>query len=421
MHISNRIRKLRISLQLERKDIAKGILSYSHYSNIETGRYVPQEDILKLLAERLDVPHEYLINYEKHEEDLENLLMVFYSYIEDFNNEKARFIYEDIKKRYPVIYLPKQETNFKLLEAFYLVRVNQIEEGLKVYQDEIVPMLYNVDIHAIPLNYKNAYLYIQGVYYINNREYHKSYQAFNELMSSTVSTNLLASTNYNMALVCSNTYEWEQAVHYASEALLLHFKKHNWIQVAQTEVLLGALYLDNDRELDLAEEHFHKALSLINDNKLTKLKTIVLHNLGIIYHKKNMLDKALDYLYLSLNEKKELGEGLIITYKEISEIYIEQKRVEELEIILEESKTFIENEIDRYKVEEVMAKLAYLKKDFKEYEMQMQKLINYYSENKRWKVLGPIAEELADYYYAAHKYKPSSEYYCIALTAFKNI
>ena len=56
MHIGSRIRRLRESRSLTQKEASSGIISTSHYSNIESGRFEPSNDVLELLADRLDVP-----------------------------------------------------------------------------------------------------------------------------------------------------------------------------------------------------------------------------------------------------------------------------------------------------------------------------------------------------------------------------
>ncbi|WP_420167139.1 helix-turn-helix domain-containing protein [Caldalkalibacillus thermarum] len=54
---------IRRSLGVSQEWVAKGIVSRSHYSNIENGRYMPAPDVLELIAKKLNVPDKYLIEH----------------------------------------------------------------------------------------------------------------------------------------------------------------------------------------------------------------------------------------------------------------------------------------------------------------------------------------------------------------------
>ncbi|MFX0561471.1 helix-turn-helix domain-containing protein, partial [Tepidibacillus infernus] len=74
MHIGNRIKKLRESLGIKRKDFASGVISYSHLSNIEVGKNGASEEILIAIEKKLNVPKEYLTRYKDIDHDLETKL-----------------------------------------------------------------------------------------------------------------------------------------------------------------------------------------------------------------------------------------------------------------------------------------------------------------------------------------------------------
>lgn len=56
MFISNRLKKLREAKNMDRHEMAKGIVSYSHLCNIEAGRFEPSKEILIAMARKLKVP-----------------------------------------------------------------------------------------------------------------------------------------------------------------------------------------------------------------------------------------------------------------------------------------------------------------------------------------------------------------------------
>ena len=62
LNLGKRIKNIRESKGLTQGDILTGIVSNSHYSNIESGRYNAAKETIKLIAKRLDVPEDYLIS-----------------------------------------------------------------------------------------------------------------------------------------------------------------------------------------------------------------------------------------------------------------------------------------------------------------------------------------------------------------------
>src|SRR5690625_225895 len=61
---------LRKNARMSQKELAKGIISVSHLSNLEANRYKASIETIELLAKRLNVLSSYLINYSKENDIL---------------------------------------------------------------------------------------------------------------------------------------------------------------------------------------------------------------------------------------------------------------------------------------------------------------------------------------------------------------
>ncbi|MGD9677587.1 MAG: helix-turn-helix domain-containing protein [Vulcanibacillus sp.] len=132
MHIGNRIKKIRESVGISRKEFARGIVSYSHLCNIEDGNYNASEDIMIAIAEKLNVSADYLIKYNTIDYNLENLLMYFKSELDQLNIKDAETILKTIRNDYPYITSISQETFLFLLESYYYLSIGEIDVAKEI-------------------------------------------------------------------------------------------------------------------------------------------------------------------------------------------------------------------------------------------------------------------------------------------------
>jgi len=72
---------LRKKKVLKQSELSSGGISNTHLSNIEKGRYTPQEDILDFLSHRLGVQPFYLINFNHYDKKLEEELEIVHKLV----------------------------------------------------------------------------------------------------------------------------------------------------------------------------------------------------------------------------------------------------------------------------------------------------------------------------------------------------
>lgn len=421
MNLANRLKKIRISRNFDRATLAKGILSYSHLSNIELGRFEPSEEMLVALAKRLKVEEDYLLKYKETDSQLDELLILLKSSIDTNDLNQTEIIVQNIKKNHSVIFSVYQETFFYILVSYYKYKNNSINDALKLFELEVLPLLENINIEGVPSDFREVYYYIQGVSCFFKGYYYNSYQNFLKQMI-LVKTNLLKATaNYNVALTLYKLSNYHTAITYAIKALDLYLHERQWYKAADADNLLGVLYWEN-RDVVNAEKHFINAMEISNQYKLDELKSRILHNLGLLYEKKEDVTKSLEYFLLSLELKKKFGDknSLISTYCSVLNIYIEKKTFDLANILLNDAKNMCDELDQQYHLKMVEAKLILKYQKFKEYELLMNEVIDYFINNLQWKQVIEPAEELGDYYYNNKKYKAASKLYKVALKANNN-
>ena len=422
MELSSRIKLLREGLGMDKHQLAKGVVSYSHLCNIESGRHIPSEDILIALAHKLKVPENYLLKYAEKDHTLDELLIAFKQSIDSLEHNKAKELLDSIHQSYPVIYSTYQETFFYILKCYYYFKINSNEKALELVDKEIIPLMEKVNVESSPPEFKETYYYIRANTHFNKEEYYKSYQYF-ILQYPLVKTNLQkAIISFNIALVLRRLNNLHTAIYYAEKALYLHLQERRWNKAAEADNLLGVLNWES-RDLLNAEKHLLNSLEIVNQHGLVYLQGRVLHNLGLVYKRLNLIDKSIEHFVKSLEIKKKNNEQhtILITYNSIIGIYIEQNLLDNASSLLMEAEQYCVKEMDNIILKELKANLYLKSGQSAVYEAYMNECIEYFYQQQRWAQLKSTAEDLGNYYELNKKYKQSSKLFKLVILATKKI
>lgn len=418
MYIGNRIKKSRNLLDINRKDFAKGIVSYSHLCNIESGNYAPSKEILIAVAKKLNVPSEYLLNCNSIDYDLENLLFSLKNKLDllDISNAETTLI--TIEKDYPYISSITQEIFFYLLKSYYYLLIRKNKFGIDTYKKEVLPLLEDVDIHCLPHEYKETYYYIQGNFNYYEKNYKLSYEFYLKQLP-LIKNNLTTSrVNFNIALSLYKLHNFNDSIYYAKQSLQYNLKERRWEKIAEVDNLLGVLYLESN-QYDLSLKSLNNALYLAEKGNLEYLKAKILHNLGELNQNKKNFKEALELFNESLILKKKSNLDLFITYKKILETYLELKLFDQVNFYLIETKKVCKSQEERYQLMIVEATLFLYEDNFQKYEKLMVESIDYLYKNNHWNYLHQYLEEFANYYVKQKKYKLASDYFKLLLEMYK--
>lgn len=401
--------------------LAKGIVSYSHLSNIEAGRYEPSDEILVALAKRLKVPEEYLLKSKEKDNYLEEFLVLLKMNIDTTKLDKAEQVITAIEEQYKYINSTYQETFYFLLKSYYDYKNKNSSNSIKILETEVLPLLENINIESLPSDFKEIYYYMKGIKCFFEEDFHCSYLYFLKQLPLAKTNLSKAIANFNIGLTLFKMNNFHSANYYVEKSLDYYLHERLWHKTAGADNLLGVTYLKlNDYKN--AEKHLLNALNISKQYGLTSLESYILHNLGLLYQKNQDLNRGLDFYSNSLNLKKELGQkdaSVLMTYYAIIEIYIEMGLFDHATRILQESKEYLRGVENIQSLKVVEARLNLKLKQNEVFEGLMMESIEYFTNRNNWELVRDTAEELGDYYHSIKKYKLASKYFKNALSANK--
>jgi HTH-type transcriptional regulator, quorum sensing regulator NprR len=411
VHIGRRIMKLRKNLGVSQTEFAKGIVSPSHLSNIESGRYIPAEDILKAISTKLSVPPDYLINHDKDDKILDSLLKKFHeNLLHEFDIKSAEHIYNEIIKENTYIPSVHQEAYYLLCKCCYLVKRNEGELAKEIFDKEFEPLLNEVSIDAVPPSFRTLFLYYMGHASFSSFAYNDSYQYYSELLILVNNDSIKAYILYNISIVLYKMDNITEAIARAKQALNLFLHENMWYEIGDIYNLLSVLYLENN-DFQKCKESLSKAQKLAETQEIPNLKEKIFHNFGLFYKKKKEYELSLKYFYHSLDIKRKNGSNKIsLTYRPIINIYIELGKIKKALQVLNEAKTYSDDEMDTYMYYLSEGRIYFKLGKYEKYEEAFKKAISYFYQKRLWRILKGLPEEIADYYLELRKYKEATKY-----------
>lgn len=419
MHLHKRFHKIRILRQISRQDLAKGIVSYSHLCNFESGRHKLSDDIIKALAERLDVPIEYFLNHNIKSRLLNELLSKLEYLLKNNSHNEAETVINNIDTSFPYINSTFQEICFYLLKSYFLFKNQKVSEAINLVTNEIIYLVEEKDLKYFADPYfVEIYHYVLAITHLHKKEYIKCYDTFLKYLNCTSSNLSKADAYYNLSVSSYRIGHLSNAISFAKEALEIYLNELAWEKIFSTHNLLGSLYLE-DRQLDIADNHLIKALNIAKKINMNELLEKIYHNLGLLYKSLNNYDKALEYFYMSLELKKQSSNNLNITYYAIINIYIKKLDIKRAEDILLEAQAICTSESDYYFCKELSASIYFHKGEFHLYETYMEEAFDYFYKVKNKKEVCYICNNLGEYYKGLRKYKKACYFYQSAFDILK--
>lgn len=419
MHLHKRFHKVRTLRQIGRQDLAKGIVSYSHLCNFESGRHKLSDDIVKALAERLDVPSEYFLNHNIRSRLLNELLSKLENFLKKDSHNEAETVINNIDTSFPYINSTFQEICFYLLKSYFLFKNQKVSEAIDLVTNEIMYLVEEKDLKYFTDPYfVEIYHYVLAITHLHKKEYVKSYDAFLKYLNCTSSNLSKADAYYNLSVSSFRMGHISNAISFAKEALEIYLNELAWEKIFDSHNFIGCLYLE-DKHLDLSENHFMKALNIAKKMNLNNLLEKIYHNLGLLHKEFKNYDTALEYLYMSLELKKQSKYNPNITYYAIINIYIKKLDIKKAEEILLEAQAICTSESDYYFYKELSASICFHKGEYHLYETYMEEAFDYFYKVKNKKEVCYICNNLGEYYKGLRKYKKACYFYQSAFDILK--
>jgi tetratricopeptide (TPR) repeat protein len=342
--IGEKIRRMRKEKGMSLRELGGDYVSKAQLSYVENGKASPSIELLKYIAERLDVDIEYLLETEKDQVKrycklwLEEM-RVYVNTNDIYNTKKMYETIEKEAKRYELsdilaencLLMAKGYTNKKLYDKalnyiqksfYYYSKINNIEKVIELIIDE-----------------GNIYLF-KGLYEIALNKYRQAYSFYSQL--SYKALGIESRILYNISTCYHRLKDREKALKYAEEVLKVDEQLKDVKRYAESLVKYASTLILNKKYTE-AEEILKKANLLLNEEKDRKTQAFLENNLGCIYMESGNYIKAYKHLIKAKQIKEdmdldELPNTLFELYKYYIKIDEEETALRQLEKAIEFSK-----------------------------------------------------------------------------------
>ncbi|MDH5163950.1 helix-turn-helix transcriptional regulator [Heyndrickxia oleronia] len=398
MHIGKRIKYLRQKNNLTLELLGKGIVSSTHLSNLESGRFTPSKDILKMLSEKLGEEEDYLLLLDEYDENLaESIEKLEVSIL--YNLSETKEIISKIERRKYIFHI-QQEVQFYLLKACYLLK-NRIYVELEEY--EILINIF-IDDDDLPQNIKKLYFYYLGLKFYIRNELENSYNFFLKLIDLSSNNNFIAPYKYNLALICKKKFNYPMSISFAKEALEIYLDNQMWDKVGSTYNFIGVTYWEQNN-FEKAMKYLEKAEKVQDLINSKKLKASVFHNLGLVYKSQNEYEHAISCFSKSIDIKKGINNNPIISFRALIDLYLITNRTDLAMKELESARQLANNKIDFYLLQTIYSDIIEQNGDLDTSITLLSECINFFEKEMDKYHLKNLYNTLGDRYYSKKKYK----------------
>lgn len=426
MHVGQRIKCTRTSKKLSQATVSNGILSTSHYSNIESGRYDASPAILSAIAERLSVPDSYLNKINTPSQKIEQLLSDYDHALETGVHEADTFL-QNNQKNFIYILSMTHEIRYLLLYCSHFLRKGDTKLVYEPYK-KIHSYVNDDDIKSFPKPLRFKYYYVSGLYHFVERNYTTSYEYYTLASENTYKEHDQANIKYNLSLVFLRINDVYRAQFYLQESRKIYLDLQKWNETVKTYNLMGILQIENGH-MDNAENVFTEGIKIAKERNFVEEEMKILHNLGLVEFNKKNYDKSIDYFQKSIKLKKKDGNknepfllhGLFISYLAILNSLMHARNFDGVKEKLTEKNQYCHEKIHFVQVQVIEAKLAYELTNFPAYEKEMENAIDYLYKHSFWNLLEDIAAEFSNHFADKHHYKKANDYLTLELEVLKKL
>lgn len=404
MHLGNRIRKIRILKGFSREYIYNGIVSNSHYSNIEKGRFQPPLEVLKLLAERLEVPVLYLSNLYEEDEQIERIIKAIVQYIKDYKLKEAKELLAQHEKQLTYVFSIWQELEINFVRFDLFIKFHQYKDAERLFDQEIQNMIH---IQDVPPEYRYQYFKTYGTYYLMKRDFHESLRHYERALNYANTIEDEIPIHYNLAICYYNLNTLEKACDYLEKALHYELHTQNWISAVHSYNLFGVLFHEK-KDYKEAEKYYKYGIAL---SDLIQLKEVLVigklyHNLGLIYFEQGIYEEAEKILLYCIELRENGAEtDLAKTVYLLIQTYVKQQKIGQARALLDKHEAIIPYALQVFS----LAKIAHQQEEYESFEENIVQAIQCFEKEAEDVYLLEALDYYIAYLEGKRKYKQSYE------------
>jgi transcriptional regulator with XRE-family HTH domain len=416
--VGRRIKRIRTKNGLKQSEVYRGIVSASHYSNIENDRYSPSNETLRLIGDKLLVPHSYLLEIHKDNIELNVLLHTFANLINNGKPEEIAVFLETHKDVFEFIPSIKQEAYFNLLLFLNLYYFNDTNLALEFYKNNIEE--YGDFLSDFDLEQQQKYHYISSLYYYQIKKFEISVIHLKKVLKYEEDLFLKPKITFNIAATLYNLYQYDEALVYAKDAKTLYLNAFNWEKTADCCNLIAVL-LKEKNLLNESEEYIKKGFHLSKEDSY-ELRAKLHHNLALIRREQENYKEAMENINICIQLKSKIeSTSLFDSYREKLKILLLIEDIVLLNRTLTNAHALIRSKTNEAHYHFIVAQKNFILKEITAYEISISKSIDIFLAQEEWKELRRAAEHYSIFLEVNKKYKKSLEHQKLCTLALKKI
>lgn len=397
MHIGKRLLYLRKKNSLSLEQAAQGIVSSTHLSNIENGRFQPSDEILQLLAKKYKVPEKYLLAYDKKDPQIDQPLKEVLFFLITDKTAEAETRLKKVREKGFIPHL-EQELEYNILHTCMLVKKNlPYEEEL-----EKLNLLVSGDELEYPSYVHQCYAYLMEQISFRQGDFEKCYHYIQIFLKYNLPPSVYATIQFHLLIILFHLRKRILAVKQAEKGLKIFFQNHQWKFVTETYNILLAIYW-TEEDYETALNYGKKALELAETFKFEDTKSRVYHNLGITYKSLKMYETAEEMLAKSIELHRKANQFPRNSLWSILDMFAEIDDKEKF------AHWYQQVEPDDEEFFYLYVKMNPDK--IGEYLDKLDKLAQKAEKDGRWDLAVEAYHLLSKYFYENRKYKTAIRYY----------
>ncbi|WP_081626254.1 tetratricopeptide repeat protein [Caldibacillus debilis] len=397
LHIGKRLLYLRKKNSLSLEQAAQGIVSSTHLSNIENGRFQPSDEILQLLAKKYKVPEKYLLAYDKKDPQIDQPLKEVLFFLITDKTAEAETRLKKVREKGFIPHL-EQELEYNILHTCMLVKKNlPYEEEL-----EKLNLLVNGDELEYPSYVHQCYAYLMEQISFRQGDFEKCYHYIQIFLKYNLPPSVYATIQFHLLIILFHLRKRILAVKQAEKGLKIFFQNHQWKFVTETYNILLAIYW-TEEDYETALNYGKKALELAETFKFEDTKSRVYHNLGITYKSLKMYETAEEMLAKSIELHRKANQFPRNSLWSILDMFAE----------IDDKEKFAHwyQQVDPDDEEFFYLYVKMNPDKIGEYLDKLDKLAQKAEKDGRWDLAVEAYHLLSKYFYENRKYKTAIRYY----------
>ncbi|MCF6138842.1 hypothetical protein [Pseudalkalibacillus berkeleyi] len=330
----------------------------------------------------------------------------WYEVIKAFHTEKAMSIKEELKGSLSTIEEdPYASKHYKLILFRYHLLSKDTNSAKEVLKD-LEPFQETNEL----LQY--YYYSFKGIYYYILNDYQDSIESFKKAQPYIIFTehrDEIGEFHYKMAASYYELFKNALSIKHLESALTIFQKNYQYKRSADCELLLG-LNLQDIKEFEEAEIHFHNALHYCDHFNDEEYKHTTLYNIGLFYQSQNYNEEAIQYFNKSRNyfvKENQTKYTIKATYQ-LAKLYYVINNVELAKQYQTDGLILTQKENDHRYYQKFQTLYTYSEEMLPEHVHKLLEALSFFNENKMWDEMTHLGEFLTNYYHKKQEFEEAS-------------